>query len=93
VQATVAEMMKQLLPLIQPAPEPEPIRRRRHVTSLCGALDAEVRQEIEDMILSRRYTYTEISEQLWKRYGVAVSKSSIGRYATRLYDRIDGIMM
>lgn len=93
VQAAVGEMIKQLLPLLQPLEPEGPSRRVRRRHAFTDVLDAEIRQEIEDMILSKRYTYLEIAARLRARYGISVSKSSIGRYAQRLYDQIDGIAL
>jgi prophage antirepressor-like protein len=93
VQAAVGEMVKQLIPLLQPREPEGPSRRVRRRHAFTDVLDAEIRQEIEDMILSKRYTYLEIAAYLREQYGISVSKSSIGRYAQRLYDQIDGIVL
>ena len=52
--------------------------------SIIGRLDASIRQEIETMLLSRRYTYNDIREHLLTVYGVHVSQSAIGRYAASI---------
>lgn len=84
VQATMSAMMTRGFG----APEAEVLRKRRRLygkhPSIIGRLDTALRQEVEDMILSRRYTYNDICKHLLENYGVHVGQSSIGRYAEKL---------
>lgn len=90
VAVAVSETVKAIMPVLEkPAPDiigdaydPEPPSRRTH--SIISRLDTELRTAVDDMILSRRYTYEEIKEFLAEQ-GVAVSMSSIQRYKTSLY--------
>lgn len=58
-------------------------RRRRHgsKSGIIANLDAPIRQEIDLMLESRKYTYRDICQMLERDYGIRVSKSSLGRYA------------
>lgn len=90
VTMSISETVKAIMPILEkPAPDiigdaydPEPPSRRTH--SIISRLDTELRTAVDDMILSRRYTYEEIKEFLAEQ-GVAVSMSSIQRYKTSLY--------
>lgn len=90
VSIAVSETIKAIMPVLEkPAPDiisdaydPEPPSRRTH--SIISRLDTELRTAVDDMILSRKYTYEEIKEFLAEQ-GVAVSMSSIQRYKTSLY--------
>ena len=90
VSVAVSETIKAIMPMLEkPAPDiisdvydPEPPSRRTH--SIISKLDTELRTAVDDMILSRKYTYEEIKEFLAEQ-GVAVSMSSIQRYKTSLY--------
>lgn len=90
VAVAVSETVKAIMPVLEkPAPDiigdaydPEPPSRRTH--SIISRLDTELRTAVDDMILSRRYTYEEIKEFLAEQ-GVAVSTSSIHRYKISLY--------
>lgn len=65
-------------------------RRRiggRGAVSTLAAQDTEVRQAIEDMLLSHKFTYLEIVENLWKMYAIRTSTSAVGRYAQMVYER------
>ena len=90
VAVAVSETVKAIMPILEkPAPDiisdaydPEPSSRRTH--SIISRLDTELRTAVDDMILSRRYTYEEIRDFLAEQ-GVAVSISSVQRYKTSLY--------
>lgn len=90
VAVAVSETVKAIMPILEkPAPDiisdaydPEPPSRRTH--SIISRLDTELRTAVDDMILSRRYTYEEIKEFLAEQ-GIAVSTSSIHRYKISLY--------
>ena len=89
VAIAVSETVKAIMPMLEkPSPDiisdvydPEPPSRRTH--SIISRLDTELRTAVDDMILSRRYTYEEIKEFLAEQ-GVAVSMSSIQRCKTSL---------
>ena len=87
-QETARALIRELAPLLM-GEEAPPKRRIRHRSQGVAALDTEVRQDIEDMILCHRYTYTEIAELVLARYGIKTSKSAIGRYANLVYDRVE----
>ncbi|MDE6427175.1 MAG: DUF3486 family protein [Ruminococcus sp.] len=82
VKAIMLMLEKPASDIISDVYDPEPPSRRTH--SIISRLDTELRTAVDDMILSRRYTYEEIKEFLAEQ-GVAVSMSSIQRYKTSLY--------
>lgn len=91
VQMAVSEMAHALAPLLagQMAEQIQSKKRmRRRITSAIEQLETPIRMEVEEMILDCRIGYVQISEYLRDTYGIMVSKSSIGRYASRLYDAI-----
>lgn len=59
--------------------EEEP-RRRKRATSIINRLDVEARKEVEAMICSGQYTYTEIAQHL-ADCGIRISTTSVWRYA------------
>ena len=90
VQATISEVIQQLVPAILQAASSPPVQTtppRHHTKRMCiiGTLDTELRDEAEDMILSNRYTYADIAAHFSDRYGIRISKSAVGRYAKQLY--------
>lgn len=87
VQETVAATLQGMLPLLGAAPEKK--RRMRRITSLVDQLETPLRMEVEEMILDRKLTYQGICDHLRDRYGVIISKSSLHRYASRLFDAIE----
>ena len=88
VQATIGAMLR---PEAQwSAPEEKRRRIRGRNPSIIGRLDTALRQEVEDMLLSRRYTFNDISKHLLENYGVHVSTSSIHRYAVSMDARTKG---
>lgn len=58
-------------------------RKRRHgrKMGIIANLGAPIRQEIDLMLESRKYTYRDICQTLEREYGIHVSKSVLGRYA------------
>lgn len=58
-------------------------RSRRHgrKRGIIANLDAPIRQEVDLMLESRKYTYRDICQTLERDYGIHVSKSALGRYA------------
>lgn len=93
--AVVSEVMKQILPIISKSSErpripteeiweyDEPIKRRKSPVSIISRLDDELRSEVEEMIMSGKYTYEEIRDYLGE-FGVRLSCTSVWRYAKRL---------
>lgn len=89
VQQAVAETLKAMMPLfLNPKMQKELTRQRtiRRCHSSIYEMDVQVRAELEELLLENRLTYQGISDYLRDTYGVITSKSSIGRYASRLYD-------
>lgn len=92
VQQAVAETLKAMMPLfLNPKMQKELTRQRtiRRCHSSIYEMDVQVRAELEELLLENRLTYQGISDYLRDTYGVITSKSSIGRYASRLYDSIE----
>ena len=92
IAETVRATIREILPLLngQNAPDtalPDAPKRRRlkPPISIIGTLDVELKQVVEDMLCSGKYTYTEIGRIMRDTYGIQVSKSSIARYASHLY--------
>lgn len=56
-------------------------RRHGRKMGIIANLDAPIRQEIDLMLESRKYTYHDICQTLERDYGIRVSKSALGRYA------------
>ena len=90
VTTAVSETIKAITPMLErPAPdviydtyEVNPIPRRTH--SIIGQLAPEIRNEIDDMILSQKYTYADVKSFLAEQ-GVGISIQSICNYKKRLY--------
>lgn len=88
-----AELVKQLKDVLAPAPQPAqeevvlvdpaPQQRRRY-HSVITMLDPELQREVDEMLASSRYTYTDIVQFL-KENGVRISTSSLCRYAKRYF--------
>lgn len=64
-----------------PADEDAPRRRRTH--SIISRLDVSTRQEVEAMICSGQYTYSEIAKHL-AGYGIKIGTSSVWRYVNSM---------
>jgi len=91
VQAAVSQTIQALMPFILAGQEKAtPTKRiRRRVTCLIDQLETPLKLEMEEMILDPRYGFVMISDYFRDRYGLLISKSSIGRYAQKLYDTVD----
>lgn len=63
--------------------EEEP-RRRKRATSIINRLDVEARKEVEAMICSGQYTYTEIAQHL-ADCGIRISTTSVWRWKMGIY--------
>lgn len=59
----------------------ERVKRHGRKMGIIANLDAPIRQEIDLMLESRKYTYRDICQALERDYGIHVSKSALGRYA------------
>lgn len=92
VTTAVSETIKAIVPMFEkPAPDIiydayESDRRRRGNCSIISKLETSLRTEIDDMILSQKYSYEEVKDFLAEQ-GVSCSISSVQRYAKRLYRR------
>ncbi|MCM1436215.1 MAG: DUF3486 family protein, partial [Ruminococcus flavefaciens] len=92
VTVAVSETIKAITPIFErPAPDIiydtyESDRRRRGNCSIISKLETSLRTEIDDMILSQKYSYEEIKDFLAEQ-GISCSISSVQRYAKRLYRR------
>ena len=86
VQATVGEVMRQLAPLLGGTVQAEPPAKRRQFQplDLVGRLDTELREEVEDMLLSRRYTLCQIAAYLQEHHGIHISRSALHRHRAKL---------
>lgn len=95
--AVVAEVMKQITPILQrQSPYYDPLEDlrvksivsplpRRKVMCTIKRLDSEVRKQVDEMILSDKYSYDDIRAYL-ARFGVAISSSAICRYRKSIYE-------
>jgi hypothetical protein len=92
VATAVSEIIKVIAPMLErPVPDMiydtfEPDAGRRRSRSVISQLSPELRTEIDDMILSQKYTYVEIKAFLAEQ-GIGVSCAAIGAYKKRLYRR------
>ncbi len=95
--AVVAEVMKQIVPILQrqsPYYDPledlrvasitAPMPRRKAEPGIIRRLDGEIRKRVDEMLLSDKYSYDDIREYL-ARYGIAISGSAICRYRKSFY--------
>lgn len=95
--AVVSEVIKQITPILQrqsPYYDPledlrvasmaAPLPRRKAAPSIIRCLDSDVRRQVDDMILTDKYSYDDIREYL-ARYGIAISNASICRYRKNFY--------
>lgn len=88
VPALIKSVMDALPKMLPTAPETRKSEGRR-VHTIIGSLEDGLRQTAEDLIMDGRYTYCEISNILWERYGIRVGKSSVHRYSRYLRDNPD----
>lgn len=93
----ISEVIKQITPILKrqnayydPLEElrlksivsPQP---RHKVMSTIRRLDAELRKQVDEMILSDRYSYDDIRVYL-ARFGVSISNAAICRYRQSMYE-------
>lgn len=96
VSCTVAETIKQLMPLLKQNATSDyenddtfeeivvKKRTRRKPAGIIEKLDPETRKIVDDMICSPRYTYKDIMEML-NNCGIEITQTSISRYAQRYF--------
>lgn len=91
VTMTVAETIKQLMPIMQSQNNTtcrdilkEDTRARRLKQSKIAQLKPELRTIVDDMLLSRQYRYIDVQSFL-RLHGIAISLSAIGSYKNTLY--------
>lgn len=95
--AVVSEVMKQITPLLQrqnPYYDPlddlrmecitAPLPRRKAAPSVIRRLDTDVRKQVDEMLLSDKYSYDDIRDYL-ARFGISISSSSVCRYRKNFY--------
>lgn len=92
VSITVAETLKQLMPMLRDNETSEPeletaaphIRHRRRQPGIIERLPGEIRDRVDSMLLDH-FTYKQIQTFL-NVYGVNITESSIHRYARHFFD-------
>lgn len=67
------------------------LRQRSRITSKILQLPAQVKQQVDEMLLDTSITYREIAEHLQEE-GYEISTSSIGRYAIRSSNALKKLM-
>lgn len=91
VTMTVAETIKQLMPIMQSQNNTtcrdilkEDTRARRLKQSKIAQLKPELRTIVDDMLLSRQYRYIDVQSFL-RLHGIVISLAAIGNYKNTLY--------
>lgn len=86
VTMAVRETVKQLIPVLKNQnPIQEDTHMRRLKQSKIAQLDPELRNLVDDMLLSRKYRYVDVKEFLLM-HGVTISIVAIGKYKNTLYE-------
>lgn len=93
----VTEVVKQMVPILQrlsPYYDPledlraasiaAPLPRRKAAPGIIRRLDEDVRRQVDDMMLTDKFSYDDIREYL-ARFGIAISNSAIYRYRKSFY--------
>lgn len=86
----VSETVKQLVPLLKPDPsyEEEEIvvrkRQRRKPAGIIEKLPRDLRNVVDDMLCSEKYTYKDIANMLAEE-GIQISLTSISRYSRNFF--------
>ncbi len=97
--AVVGEVMKQITPILKqlsPYYDPleelraasivAPLPRRKASPGIIRRLDSKLREQVDEMLLSDKYSYDDIRAYL-ARFGIAISNSSICEYRKSFYRR------
>lgn len=90
ISMTVAETVKQLIPLIHQNNNLEDIeeivikRQRRKAPGIIEKLPANLRNVVNKMLCDNRYTYRDIVEMLADE-GISITQASVCRYAQRYF--------
>ncbi len=95
--AVVGEVIKQITPILKqlnPYYDPleelraasiaAPLPRRKAAPGIIRRLDEDVRRQVDDMMLTDKFSYDDIREYL-ARFGIAISNSAICRYRKSFY--------
>lgn len=96
VASVVTEVMKQLDPIVVQntsqltvtAPEPKMYKKPRKAVSKISKLDPFLKNSVNDMLISGKYTFQEVCDYLLN-LGITVSVSSVCRYNKRLHSKED----
>lgn len=88
IAQTVQGVVKELMPYLNNhddlTPEVHKRTRLKKAPGIVESLDAGYREEIDDMILSNRYTYAQIAAYFNQTYDIQFSRSALARYAKQL---------
>ena len=85
--AVVSEVMKQIMPvasqgIIRECAEPERFGRK-HSPGIIDKLEPAIKKEVEEMIISNRFSYLDVVKYL-QELGIEISIGSVWRYAKRM---------
>ena len=85
--AVVSEVMKQIIPIanqetIRECTEPERFGRK-HSPGIIDKLEPAIKKEVEEMIISNRFSYLDVVKYL-QELGIEISIGSVWRYAKRM---------
>lgn len=85
--AVVSEVMKQIIPVTNPETireciEPERFGRK-HSPGIIDKLEPAIKKEVEEMIISNRFSYLDVVKYL-QELGIEISIGSVWRYAKRM---------
>lgn len=88
--AVVSEVVKQLAPMLSAPTESKPAtptvyKKRRKAMGIITRLEPGLQKQIDDMLLSDRYSYQDICNFL-AGYGISISTASVCRYNARLHE-------
>lgn len=87
VTIAVSETAKCLMPILKErTPVQEDTRIRRLNRSKIAQLEPDLRNLVDDMLLSRKYRYIDIKEFLCM-HGVSISIAAIAKYKNTLYEK------
>lgn len=88
--AVVSEVVRQLAPMLSAPSELKPAaptvyKKRRKAMGIITRLESGLQKQIDDMLLSDRYSYQDIVNFL-AGYGISISTASVCRYNARLHE-------